>query len=248
MMIIYPAIDLIDGKCVRLAQGDYSKMTVYSDDPLKMALEFKAQGAEYIHIVDLDSARGKDSSELGDWSKGKGNSEIIKEIAKKTGLKVQTGGGVRSMSKISDYLDNGVDKVILGTSAVRNPDLVKEAVCKYGEKIIVGIDAKDGFVAISGWEDKSEYKAVEFALMMQDIGVKNIIYTDISRDGMLTGPNLPAMKTMADALKINVTASGGVSRLQDIIDLRKIGVYGVITGKAIYTNNLNLKEALLCQQ
>lgn len=235
-MIIYPAIDLIGGKCVRLTQGSYDDVTIYGEDPLKTAMDFERVGSEYIHMVDLEGARNGGSE----------NSHVIKQVAGNTALKVQTGGGIRSMEKISDYIESGVERVILGTSAVKNPELVKEAVKKYGEKIAVGIDAKDGVVAISGWETQSRYKAVEFALKMQDIGVKNIIYTDISRDGMLNGPNLNAMREMAEALSINVIASGGVSCIEDILDLKKTGVSGVIVGKAIYTGRIDLKEALTC--
>ncbi len=235
-MIIYPAIDLIGGKCVRLTQGSYDDVTIYGEDPLKTAMDFERAGSEYIHMVDLEGARNGGSE----------NSHVIKQVAGNTALKVQTGGGIRSMEKISDYIESGVERVILGTSAVKNPELVKEAVKKYGEKIAVGIDAKDGVVAISGWETQSRYKAVEFALKMQDIGVKNIIYTDISRDGMLNGPNLNAMREMAEALSINVIASGGVSCIEDILDLKKTGVSGVIVGKAIYTGRIDLKEALTC--
>ena len=235
-MKIYPAIDLIGGKCVRLTQGSYDAVTVYHEDPLEVAKEFEALGSPYIHMIDLEGARNGISQ----------NSEVICNVAAQTGLLVQTGGGIRSMETIAHYLERGVNRVILGTSAVKQPQLVKEAVAKYGEKIVVGIDAKDGMVAISGWEVKSEFGAVKFALKMQDLGVKHIIYTDISRDGMLAGPNLKAMEEMAKALEIEVIASGGVSCLQDVKDLKNTGVSGVIIGKALYTGNLSLKEALSC--
>jgi len=233
-MVIYPAIDLIGGKCVRLTQGKYDDVTVYDDNPLNMAKSFQSQGAAYIHMVDLDGARSGISV----------NSEVIKEVAEKTNLIVQTGGGIRSLDKINEYLEKGIGRVILGTSAVNQPELVKRAVETHGEKIVIGIDAKDGKVAVSGWETESEFNAVEFAKKMQSFGVKNIIYTDISRDGMLTGPNLKAMEEMASALKISVIASGGVSCLQDVIDLKSTGVSGVIIGKAIYAGRINLEEAL----
>ncbi len=235
-MKIYPAIDLIGGKCVRLTQGSYDAVTVYHEDPLEVAKEFEALGSAYIHMIDLEGARNGISQ----------NSEVIRRVANQTGLLVQTGGGIRSMETIEAYLENGVSRVILGTSAVKQPQLVKDAVAKYGDKIVVGIDAKDGMVAISGWEVKSEFGAIEFARKMQDLGVKHIIYTDISRDGMLSGPNLKAMEEMARALEIEVIASGGVSCLQDVKDLKNTGVSGVIIGKALYTGNLSLKEALSC--
>lgn len=235
-MKIYPAIDLIGGKCVRLTQGSYDAVTVYHEEPLEVAKEFEALGSPYIHMIDLEAARSGVSA----------NSEVIRRVANQTGLLVQTGGGIRSMETIEGYLEHGVSRVILGTSAVKQPQLVKEAVAKYGERIVVGIDAKDGMVAISGWEVKSEFGAIEFALKMQDLGVKHIIYTDISRDGMLSGPNLKAMEEMAKALEIEVIASGGVSCLQDVKDLKNTGVSGVIIGKALYTGNLSLKEALSC--
>lgn len=235
-MKIYPAIDLIGGKCVRLTQGSYDAVTVYREDPLEVAKEFAALGSAYIHMIDLEGARNGVSV----------NSEVIKKVANQTELLVQTGGGIRSMDTIRDYLEHGVGRVILGTSAVKQPQLVKEAVAQYGERIVVGIDAKDGMAAISGWEVKSEFQAVEFAEKMQDLGVKHIIYTDISRDGMLAGPNLKAMEEMAKALEIEVIASGGVSCLQDVRNLKETGVSGVIIGKALYTGNISLKEALLC--
>lgn len=235
-MKIYPAIDLIGGKCVRLTQGSYDAVTVYHEDPLEVAKEFEALGSAYIHMIDLEGARNGISQ----------NSEVIRRVANQTGLLVQTGGGIRSMETIEAYLENGVSRVILGTSAVKQPQLVKDAVAKYGDKIVVGIDAKDGMVAISGWEVKSEFGAIEFARKMQDLGVKHIIYTDISCDGMLSGPNLKAMEEMARALEIEVIASGGVSCLQDVKDLKNTGVSGVIIGKALYTGNLSLKEALSC--
>lgn len=235
-MKIYPAIDLIGGKCVRLTQGSYDAVTVYHEDPLEVAKEFEALGSAYIHMIDLEGARNGISQ----------NSEVIRRVANQTGLLVQTGGGIRSMETIEAYLENGVSRVILGTSAVKQPQLVKDAVAKYGDKIVVGIDAKDGMVAISGWEVKSEFGAIEFARKIQDLGVKHIIYTDISCDGMLSGPNLKAMEEMARALEIEVIASGGVSCLQDVKDLKNTGVSGVIIGKALYTGNLSLKEALSC--
>lgn len=233
-MTIYPAIDIKQGKCVRLVQGKFSDMTVYSDSPVQMAKKWERLGAKYIHLVDLDGARTGQSI----------NSGIIKEIAKSVTVPVQLGGGIRSLETIKDMLDHGVARVILGTSAVQNPLLLKEAVAKYKEKIVVGIDAKDGKVAIEGWEKVSSFSAVRFASTMQEIGVKTIIYTDISRDGMLKGPNIDAIRVMVESCTIDVIASGGVSSINDIEQLKQTGVEGVIIGKALYTENVDLKDAL----
>lgn len=229
---ILPAIDMIDGQCVRLVKGDYAQKTVFSSDPVAKALEFKSLGAEYIHLVDLDGAKA-----------GKiVNGDIVKEIKKKTGLFAEIGGGIRSMAQIEEYLSAGLDRVILGTSAVRNKALVSEAAKKYGANIAVGIDAKDGKVAVAGWEEKSLLDPFEFAGIIESLGVSTIIYTDISRDGMLIGPNLGAMKKMADSVSIDVIASGGVTKNEDIDDLKKTGVAGAIIGKAIYTGSVDLEK------
>ncbi len=233
-MIIYPAIDLKDGKCVRLYKGDYDQVTVYNDNPLEVAQSFADAGAEFIHLVDLDGARDGESK----------NKEIIFEIAKKMPIPVQTGGGIRSLETIRDYLFHGVQRVILGTAAVQNPDFLELAVEAFGDKIVVGIDAKDGFVAYSGWEKLSSSRAVEFAKEVEAIGVKTIVYTDIATDGTLQGPNFKEMTEMAREVGMSVIASGGVSCLVDIEKLKKTGVTGVIVGKAIYTGNIDLKEAI----
>ena len=233
-MILYPAIDIRGGQCVRLTQGRYDDMTVFSQDPLKMAQNFQNDGAQYIHVVDLDGARGET-----------GNRELIGKIAKSLDIPMQTGGGIRTISDIETVLESGVARVILGTSAVKNPELVKEAVIKYGSRIAVGIDAKDGYVAIEGWEKTSSFKAVEFAKKMESLGVKTIIYTDIATDGMLSGPNLVAMEEMVNAVGMDVIASGGVSSVLDLIHLKNIGVHGAIAGKAIYTGAVDVKQALL---
>ncbi len=236
-MIIYPAIDMLGGKCVRLTQGDYDKSTVYGDRPADMAKRWQDAGATYIHTVDLDGARaGKPV-----------NIEAIKEILNEINVPIQTGGGIRTLEDIENLLNLGVKRVILGTSAVKNKQLVIDSVKKFGDKIAVGIDAKDNRVAISGWEQISDFTAVEFAKMMEDIGVKTIIYTDISTDGMLTGPNLKAMEEMSRAVKIDVIASGGVSCAEDVRKLNNTGVAGVIIGKALYTNNLKLEEVICLQ-
>lgn len=233
-MIIYPAIDIKDGKCVRLVQGLYSDMTVYSDNPLEMAMKFEQAGAQFLHTVDLDGARNGEPVNL----------DVIAEIAAALKIPVQLGGGVRNLKTLENAFEKGISRIILGTAAVKNPDFVKKALQQYGDKIAVGIDAKDGKVAIEGWEETSDFTAVAFARKMQKLGAKTIIYTDISRDGMLAGPNLNAMEEMVRAIEIEVIASGGVKGIDDIKNLKETGVAGVIVGKALYTGNIDLKEAI----
>jgi phosphoribosylformimino-5-aminoimidazole carboxamide ribotide isomerase len=233
-MVIYPAIDIKDGRCVRLVQGQFSDVTVYSDNPIEMAFKFEQMGAEYLHVVDLDGAR------LGSPQ----NTAVISEMAVKLGIPVQLGGGIRTIETIEIILCKGIERVILGTSAVKDQELVKKAVSSFGKNLAVAIDAKDGLVAIEGWAKTSEFTAIGFAKKMEELGAKTIIYTDISRDGMLKGPNLKAMEEMARAVGIDVVASGGVTSLQDIKDLKNIGVSGVIVGKALYTGDIDLKEAI----
>lgn len=233
-MILYPAIDMKDGKCVRLLQGRFDNVTVYSENPVDMALKWEGMGAGYLHVVDLDGARlGKPK-----------NLPIVSEIASRLGIPVQLGGGIRDMKTIETILAKGIERVILGTSAVKNPELVKEALKEYGNRIVIGIDAKDGRVAIEGWEKTSDFTAVDFAKKMRDLGASTIIYTDIATDGMLAGPNLKAMEEMVAATGIDIIASGGVSKLEDIKNLKETGVAGAIIGKALYTGNIDLKEAL----
>ncbi len=233
-MIIYPAIDIKDGRCVRLLQGRFEDVTIYGDDPVQMASKWVSLGAKWLHIVDLDGARNQSPN----------NRDIILDIVKKHSVSVQTGGGIRTMEDIDQMISAGISRAILGTSAVRSPDLVKKALLKYPDKIAVGIDAKDGMVAIEGWEQVSSYKAIDFAKDIEELGCRVIIYTDIDTDGMLTGPNLKAMKEMIDSVNMEVIASGGVSSLQDLKDLKEIGASGAITGKAIYTGAIDLAEAL----
>lgn len=234
-MTIYPAIDIIDGACVRLVRGDYSQKTKFADDPIEVALKWQALGGEFIHIVDLDGARCGNTPNL----------ELIKNIAKKVDVPIEVGGGIRSMEVVDKYLDAGVGRVIIGTSALKDPDFVKEAVEKYGDKIAVGIDAKDGKAAVCGWEEVSETSAVDLAKQMEALGVCHIIYTDIATDGMLKGPNVKAMEEMVKSVSINVIASGGVSLVEDIKALKKTGVEGAIIGKALYTDMIKLDEAVL---
>lgn len=233
-MRIYPAIDIKDGNCVRLLQGRFSDVTVYGDNPAQMAKKWESLGGEYIHVVDLDGAL-----------KGQGvNAEAIKNICKSVNVPVQTGGGIRTMEDIEYKLSCGISRVIIGTKAVRDADFVKRAVDKYGDKIVIGIDAKNSMVAIEGWEEVSEFTAVDFAKKMEGIGVKTIVYTDIATDGTLKGPNLNAMAEMVKETNLDVIASGGVGKTEDILSLVPTKVEGVIVGRALYTGNVDLKEAL----
>lgn len=233
-MIIYPAVDVRDGKCVRLTQGEFNKETIYADNPVEMALKWEKMGARYLHVVDLDGARSGKSQNIA----------VISEMAAKMGIPVQLGGGIRTIEMIENVLSKGIERVILGTSAVKDPELVKRAVKTFENKVVIGIDAKDGMVAIEGWEKTSEFKAVDFAKKMEDLGVKTIIYTDISRDGMLIGPNLKAMEEMVKAVNIDIIASGGVGKIEDIKNLKEVGVSGAIVGRALYTGDVDLKEAI----
>lgn len=233
-MKLYPAIDIKDGQCVRLLQGRFEDVTSYGNDPIEMAQKWAGTGASWLHVVDLDGARSGKSL----------NRAIIGQIAKTIQIPVQTGGGVREMNDIEELLSSGVSRVILGTSAVKKPELVKVAVKEYGKHIVIGIDAKDGFVAVDGWESVSQHTAIEFAQEMMRIGVQTIVYTDIATDGMMQGPNLAAMLEMKQAVQMDIIASGGVSSLDDLKALKKIGVAGAITGKAIYTGAIDMVEAV----
>lgn len=233
-MIILPAIDLYDHKAVRLYKGDYNEMTVYSNNPLEVARDFESAGAEYIHMVDLEGAK------LGTTP----NIDVVKNIAKETSLKVEIGGGIRDMNTVDTYINAGVARVILGTAAVTDGNLLKEAVSKYGDKIAVGADIKDGFIAIKGWIEKSEITTDEFFGQMQSIGIKTVICTDISKDGAMKGTNLELYKHLSEEYSVDIVASGGVSSMDDITSLRKMNIYGAIIGKAYYTGAINLKEAI----
>ena len=233
-MEIFPAIDLYDGKAVRLFKGDYEKMTVYSENPIEIAWDFENKGAKFIHIVDLEGAKDGTTPNLN----------IVRQIANETSLFVEIGGGIRSMDTVVAYLENGVDRVILGTAAVNDEEFLKSAVEKYGDKIAVGVDIKDGFVAIKGWTEKSEYSCDDFCERMQDIGVKYIICTDISKDGAMQGTNRQLYKELSEKFSVNITASGGVSSIDDIKALRKLDLYGAIIGKAYYIGAIDLNEAL----
>ena len=233
-MIIFPAIDLYEGKAVRLYKGDYNQMTVYSENPPEIALDFVKSGATHIHIVDLEGAKTGATPNL----------ETVCKIKQKSGLFCEIGGGIRSMEVIDRYINAGIDRVILGTAAVKDEALVKTAVEKYGEKIAVGVDIKDGLVAIKGWTEKSDLPAFEFCEKMQNLGVKTLICTDISKDGAMQGTNIPLYKQMSEKFDLQIVASGGVSTLEDVRRLREMDLYGAIIGKAYYTGAVNLKEAV----
>lgn len=233
-MLIYPAIDLYGGKAVRLYKGDYAQMTVYNEDPVAVARDFQASGASCIHLVDLEGAKSGTTPNL----------ETVCAIKKETGLFCEIGGGIRSMEVVSRYLDAGLDRVILGTAAVTDPAFLQAAVAKYGEKIAVGIDIKDGFVAIRGWTEKSEKDALEFAAQMQNLGVKTLICTDISKDGAMEGANHALYQTLSERFGMQIIASGGVSSMEDVKRLAAMDLHGAIIGKAYYTGAIKLKEAI----
>ena len=233
-MNIFPAIDLVMGKAVRLFKGDYDQMTVYSDNPLEVARDFESKGAEYIHLVDLEGAKDGTTP----------NIETVQKIAENTNLFTEIGGGIRNIETVEKYLNSGVDRVILGTAAVKDEAFLKETIMKFGDKIAVGIDIKDGFVAIKGWTESSGIDPYEFTEKMQNLGVKYIICTDVSKDGAMKGTNLELYRELSKKFSINITASGGVSSIKDVAELRKMDIYGAIIGKAYYVGAIDLKEAI----
>lgn len=233
-MLILPAIDLFKGQAVRLYKGDYDKKTVYSDVPVDVALAFKEAGAACIHLVDLEGAREGTTP----------NFDLICWIKEESGLICQVGGGIRSEETIRRYVEAGMDRVILGTAAVENPGFVSDMVHIFGNRIAVSIDIRDGFVAVSGWTQNSQYEAMHFAKAMQDIGVKTLIVTDISKDGAMQGTNLALYRTLAERFSMDIIASGGVSSLDDVRALRSLNLYGAILGKAYYTGAVDLKAAI----
>ena len=233
-MLIFPAIDLYGGKAVRLYKGDYQNMTVYSDDPLSVARDFVKAGATCIHMVDLEGARDGTTPNL----------DIVRSIAQNTPLFTEIGGGIRSMETVRAYLEAGVDRVILGTAAVTDPDFLKEALDAYGERIAVGVDIKDGKVAIKGWLETAEDDAMTFCGKMQSLGVRTIISTDISKDGAMMGANHELYRTLAEQFDLQIVASGGVSSTEDVKRLRALDLYGAIIGKAYYTGAIDLSEAI----
>ena len=233
-MVIYPAIDLFDGKAVRLFKGDYAQMTVYNENPVSVALDFKAQGATHIHLVDLEGAKSGTTPNL----------ETVCAIKAATGLFCEIGGGVRSMEVVRRYLEAGIDRVILGTAAVTDEGFLRSAVETYGEKIAVGIDIRDGFVAIKGWTEKSQENAMEFTAKMQKLGIKTLICTDISRDGAMQGANHGLYQELSEKFDMNIIASGGVSSMEDVRRLTAMNIHGAIIGKAYYTGAVHLEEAI----
>ena len=233
-MILYPAIDLVGGKAVRLYKGDYAQMTVYSDDPVSVAKDFQNAGATRMHLVDLEAAKSGVPE----------NAATIRAIAEHTDLFLEVGGGIRTMQTLEAYLDLGVDRAILGTAAVTDPQFLEAAVEKYGDKVAVGVDLKDGFVAIKGWTETSDLTAESFFARMEALGVKTVICTDISRDGAMKGTNRELYRQLSDQFTIDLIASGGVSDLEDILALKAMGLHGAIIGKAYYTGAIDLKQAL----
>ncbi len=233
-MILFPAIDLFEGKAVRLLRGDYRQMTVYSENPPEIARDFKAQGATHIHLVDLEGAK----------SGATPNFETVCAIKKASGLFCEIGGGIRTMQTVERYLDAGIDRVILGTAAVQDEAFLRACAARYGERIAVGVDLKDGYVAIKGWLETSDRDAFSFCKEMQEIGVRTLICTDISRDGAMQGTNVELYRELAERFSMQIEASGGVSSLEDVRRLRALDLYGAIIGKAYYTGAIDLKEAL----
>ena len=233
-MILFPAIDLYDGKAVRLYKGDYAQMTVYCEHPETVAQDFVACGAGHIHVVDLEGAKDGATPNL----------DAVCAIKAASGAFCEIGGGVRSMETVERYLSAGLDRVILGTAAVTDPAFLREAVSQFGAKIAVGVDLKDGFVAVKGWTETTAKSAEAFCAELQDLGVQTLIVTDISRDGAMQGTNLALYRDLAAKFNLNITASGGVSSLEDVKRLREMGLYGAIIGKAYYTGALNLRDAI----
>lgn len=233
-MIILPAIDIKDGRCVRLYQGDYAQVTTYDSDPVQVALRWQDAGASWLHIVDLDGAAQGSPA----------NTDLIERIREATALHIEVGGGMRSLPHIKQMLGLGVDRVILGTVAITDRALLQDALARWGEQIVVGLDARDSWVAIAGWRETSQVKAVTLATELSEAGVQRFVYTDIARDGALTGPNLPALKEMQHAISCALIASGGVKSLADLQALAKLGVEGAIVGKAMYTGDIDLAVAI----
>lgn len=238
-MLLFPAIDLKEGKAVRLLQGRMEDSTVYANNPVDVAKDFASKGAEYLHVVDLNGA----------FTGEPVNDETIRKIVGSVSLKVQVGGGIRTMERITELLELGVERVILGTIAVKNPGLVAEAARKYGKRVIVGIDAKDGLVAVQGWAETTEMRAIDLGKAMKAVGIESVVFTDISRDGMLQGPNIKSTVQMAQETGLSVIASGGISTLDDLRNLqvevlKGVSIEGAITGKALYSGAFTLQEAL----
>lgn len=236
-MIIFPAIDIKENKCVRLLQGDFDKVNIYGDDPSAMAKRWEDKNAQFIHIVSLNGARGE----------GKVNDESIKKILSTVNIPIQIGGGIRSQERVQELLNMGVNRVIVGSIAIKNKELLKKLVKKYKEKIVVSIDAKNGKVAVQGWEEISDVDSIKLCKELEQIGVKTIVYTDISKDGMMIGPNFNIYEKLSQETNLDIIASGGVTTIEDIKRLKDMDLYGAIIGKALYENKIELKEVLdLC--
>ena len=233
-MLIFPAIDIFNGNAVRLFKGNYNEMTIYSHSPNDVANDMKSQGASCLHLVDLEGAAEGMSV----------NAKLICNIKKESGLFCEVGGGIRNLDTVSSYIENGIDRVILGSAAQKDPEFLKSAALRFGEKIAVGVDIKNGKVAIHGWKDTTDEDAFSFCDRLQDIGINTIICTDISRDGAMRGTNLELYRDLANAFSMNIIASGGVSSLDDILSLKDMNIYGAIIGKAYYTGDIVLKDAL----
>ena len=236
-MIIFPAIDIKDNKCVRLLQGDFDKVNVYGNDPSLMAKKWEDKGAKFLHIVSLNGARGE----------GNVNDESIKKLLSTVNIPIQMGGGIRSKERVKELLDLGVDRVILGSVAIKDKDLLKDLISQYKEKIVVSVDAKNGKVAAQGWEEVSDINSLDFCKELEKIGVKTIVYTDISKDGMMIGPNFDIYEKLSKETNLDIIASGGVTSIEDVKKLKAMDLYGVIIGKSLYENKIDLKEVLdLC--
>ena len=233
-MLIFPAIDLYEGKAVRLYNGDYAQMTVYSDHPEEIAMDFAAKGATHAHLVDLEGAKNGTTPNL----------DTVLKLKEAAGLFCEIGGGIRSMETVRTYLSAGLDRAILGTAAVEDPVFLRTAVDAYGEQIAVGVDVRDGYVAVKGWTEKSALHFMDFCKEMEQIGVKTLICTDISRDGAMRGTNREMYRQLSETLGLQITASGGVSTMEDIESLRQMNLYGAIIGKAYYTGDIDLKKAI----
>jgi len=233
-VILFPAIDIKNNKCVRLTQGDYDKETIYSSSPADMAMQWKNKGAAYLHIVDLDGAKTGTAA----------NYDVIHQIANEAAIPIQIGGGIRSIEMAGKYIQAGVSRVIIGTAAINDIDFLKEAVSSYGEKIAVSIDARNGYVATNGWTQTSDVTAVDLVKELETLGVQTIIYTDILKDGMLEGPNFAELQTINKATSVNVIASGGVTTVNDIKKLKEQQLYGAIIGKALYDGTLSFEAAM----
>ena len=233
-MIILPAIDILDQKCVRLTKGDYNTAKKVAQDPIETAKEFESAGAEFIHMVDLNGAR--DGRIV--------NNEIYEKVVKSVNISIEVGGGIRNIETVDYYISKGINRVIIGSAALTDPEFVKAAVDKYGDRIAVGIDAENGMVKTSGWLENSNVNYIDLALKMQDVGVKYLIFTDISKDGTLAGPNFAQLKELSDSVSINIIASGGIHDINDIIMLKSMNLYGAICGKSIYSGSIDLREAI----